>query len=50
MVIAAEALLRSTPHPTDEQVVAAMQSHICRCGVYAPILRAIHLAAERMNQ
>lgn len=50
MVIAAVALLRSTPHPTDEQIVAAMQSHICRCGAYAPILRAIHLAAERMVQ
>jgi len=49
MVVAAVALLRSTPRPTDEQIVTAMQSHMCRCGAYAPIVRAIHLAAERMG-
>jgi aerobic-type carbon monoxide dehydrogenase small subunit (CoxS/CutS family) len=50
MVVAAAALLRATPHPTHTQIVAAMQSHVCRCGAYARIVKAIDLAAERMAQ
>ena len=48
MVVAAAALLRAAPRPTDAQIVAAMQSHLCRCGAYARIVKAVHLAAERM--
>jgi len=48
MVVAAVALLRVTSRPTEAQIVAAMQSHLCRCGAYARIVGAIQLAAERM--
>lgn len=46
MILAATALLSKTPHPTDEQIVAAMNGNICRCGTYPRILAAIHRAAE----
>ena len=43
-VMAAVALLKEHPKPTDDQIDAAM-SNICRCGTYQRIRAAIHLAA-----
>jgi isoquinoline 1-oxidoreductase subunit alpha len=43
-VMAAAALLRQTPDPTDEQIDSAI-SNICRCGTYPRIRAAIHRAA-----
>jgi isoquinoline 1-oxidoreductase alpha subunit len=43
--MAAEALLAKTPNPTDAEIDAAMQGHVCRCGTYERIREAIHLAA-----
>jgi isoquinoline 1-oxidoreductase alpha subunit len=37
----AAALLAHTPHPTDEQIDAAMAGNICRCGTYVRIREAI---------
>ena len=45
MIMAAAALLRQTPNPSDEEIEAAM-TNICRCGTYSRIRRAIHKAAE----
>jgi isoquinoline 1-oxidoreductase alpha subunit len=45
MIMAAAALLRETKEPTDAQIDAAM-SNICRCGTYARVREAIHLAAK----
>jgi aerobic-type carbon monoxide dehydrogenase small subunit (CoxS/CutS family) len=44
-IMAAAALLAVTPHPTDADIDAAMDSHTCRCGTYRRIRRAIHRAA-----
>lgn len=44
-IMTAAALLRRTPQPTDAQIDAAMSSHICRCGTFSRIRRAIHRAA-----
>ena len=44
MIMAAAALLRETPHPTDADIDAAM-TNICRCGTYQRIREAIHAAA-----
>jgi aerobic-type carbon monoxide dehydrogenase small subunit (CoxS/CutS family) len=44
MLMAAAALLREHPKPTDAQIDAAM-TNICRCGTYARIRAAIHRAA-----
>lgn len=45
MVMAAVALLRTVPAPTDADVVKAMDHNLCRCGTYARILAAVHQAA-----
>jgi isoquinoline 1-oxidoreductase alpha subunit len=46
MLMAATALLRSTPQPTDADIDAAM-SNICRCGTYQRVRAAIHAAARQ---
>jgi isoquinoline 1-oxidoreductase alpha subunit len=46
-VMAATALLRRNPNPSDEDIDRAM-TNICRCGSYADIRNAIHKAATRM--
>jgi isoquinoline 1-oxidoreductase alpha subunit len=43
-IMAAAALLKSNPRPSDEQIDAAM-TNICRCGTYARIRKAIHAVA-----
>ena len=45
MIMAAAALLKETRKPTDEQIDAAI-NNICRCGTYARVREAIHLAAK----
>lgn len=44
-IMAAAALLRKNPHPTDAAIDAAM-TNICRCGTYDRIRRAIHRAGR----
>lgn len=48
-IMAATALLSQNPAPTDEDIVGAMEGHICRCGTYARIKQAIHLAADQKS-
>ncbi len=45
MIMAAAALLKVTPDPTDEQINEAV-SNICRCGTYSRVRSAIHRAAN----
>jgi isoquinoline 1-oxidoreductase alpha subunit len=45
-LMAASALLASTPRPTDEQIATAMNGNVCRCGTYIRIREAIKLAAS----
>lgn len=45
-IMAAAALLRHTPHPTDADIDAALSGHLCRCGAYLRIRAAVHLAAQ----
>lgn len=44
-IMEAAALLKKTPRPTREQIVEAMTEHVCRCGTYPRILKAIERAA-----
>ena len=44
-IMAAAALLRETPRPTDEQIAEQM-SNICRCGTYNRIRAAVKKVAE----
>ena len=45
-ILAAVALLKKKPKPTDEDIDAAM-SNSCRCGTYARMRTAIHAAAKK---
>jgi aerobic-type carbon monoxide dehydrogenase small subunit (CoxS/CutS family) len=47
MIMSAAALLAATPQPSDTDIDGAMSGHLCRCGTYQRIRRAIHDAAER---
>ncbi|SKC78647.1 (2Fe-2S)-binding protein [Ohtaekwangia koreensis] len=49
-IMAATALLKKTPNPTDKDIDMAMQGHICRCGTYPRIRKAIKAASQLMNQ
>jgi isoquinoline 1-oxidoreductase alpha subunit len=44
-LMSATALLAAKPHPTDEDIDAAMDGNICRCGAYQRIRAAIKDAA-----
>ena len=45
MLMAAAALLKKNPAPTEEAIVKAMNGNICRCGTYPYIIKAIKLAS-----
>lgn len=44
MVMAAAALLKSKPKPTDRDIDETM-TNVCRCGTYQQVRAAIHMAA-----
>jgi isoquinoline 1-oxidoreductase alpha subunit len=48
-MLAAVALLKKKPKPTDEDIDGAM-TNICRCGTYARMRTAIHAAARQAGQ
>ena len=45
MLMTAAALLARKRRPTDAEIDAAFSGHLCRCGTYQRIRRAIHRAA-----
>jgi isoquinoline 1-oxidoreductase alpha subunit len=45
-IMSAAALLAVSANPSDGEIDDAMAGNLCRCGTYARIRRAIHLAAE----
>lgn len=48
-IMAAAALLKETPNPTDAQIDEAMNGILCRCGTYPRIRAAIKAAAKEMK-
>ena len=44
-IMNAAALLARNPSPTDEEIDAAQQANLCRCGTYLRIREAIRVAA-----
>ena len=45
-IMQAASLLKDTPHPSDDEIDAAMSGNICRCGTYPRIRAAIRRAIE----
>lgn len=48
MIMAAAALLKAIPKPTDAEIESAVDN-ICRCGTYPRVRDAIHQAAEKLS-
>lgn len=46
IVIKSAELLDQNPHPTEAEIRAALAGHLCRCGTYPSILRAVQKASE----
>lgn len=47
MLMAAKGLLDRVPHPSDEQIIDALEGNLCRCTGYVKIIEAVSLAASR---
>ena len=45
MIMTTVALLNQTPKPTDADIDRTLGRHICRCGTYVRIRKAVHRAA-----
>jgi aerobic-type carbon monoxide dehydrogenase small subunit (CoxS/CutS family) len=48
-IMAAVALLRRSPTPTNREIDQAMADNLCRCGTYLQIREAIHAASKLGN-
>lgn len=46
-IMTAAAFLKKNSNPSDEEIDTAMAGHICRCGTYKRIRKAIHSAAKK---
>src|SRR3954468_10452114 len=49
MMMRAQALLQKNSKPTDAQIRAELEPHLCRCGNHMRILRAVSSAAALME-
>ena len=49
MIVKAAELLSKTPQPSESQIRSAMNGHLCRCGTYPRILKAIQRASLAMK-
>jgi isoquinoline 1-oxidoreductase alpha subunit len=47
-ILAATALLRANPDPSDADIDTALAGNLCRCGTYPRIRAAIHAAARAL--
>jgi 4-hydroxybenzoyl-CoA reductase subunit gamma len=46
MIMAAEALLRRNPQPSDSDIRTALSGNLCRCTGYVKIIESVQAAAE----
>jgi aerobic-type carbon monoxide dehydrogenase small subunit (CoxS/CutS family) len=49
MIIKASELLAKTPQPSETQIRSAMNGHLCRCGTYPRVTKAIQRASLAMR-
>lgn len=50
MIMEAVALLAKNPNPTTLAIREAMAGHLCRCGTYSRIVKAVQVAAAQMRK
>jgi aerobic-type carbon monoxide dehydrogenase small subunit (CoxS/CutS family) len=49
MIVKAAELLSKNPKPDESQIRKAMNGHLCRCGTYPSIIRAVRRASDVMT-
>jgi carbon-monoxide dehydrogenase small subunit len=49
MILKAHSFLADNPNPTKDDIIAAMDDNLCRCGSHVRIVRAIQTAAQEMK-
>ena len=49
MAIKASELLSKNPQPSDAEIRTAMNGHLCRCGTYPRIMKAIQRASKTIT-
>jgi aerobic-type carbon monoxide dehydrogenase small subunit (CoxS/CutS family) len=49
MIMNAYSLLHENPHPSPDEITAAMEDNLCRCAAHNRIVRAIQRAAKKME-
>ncbi|MGF1464055.1 MAG: (2Fe-2S)-binding protein [Maricaulaceae bacterium] len=49
-IMAATALLKDTPQPTDDDIDAAMGGNLCRCATYARIRDGVKAASKKLTE
>jgi nicotinate dehydrogenase subunit A len=50
ILVSAKALLDANPDPSRAEIAAALDWHLCRCGVHNRVMDAVALAARRMRE
>jgi len=50
MTVKANELLSKTPQPSAKQIRTAMNGHLCRCGTYPRVIKAIQRAAKKQGE
>jgi aerobic-type carbon monoxide dehydrogenase small subunit (CoxS/CutS family) len=50
MILKAYSFLAENPQPTQDEIIAAMDDNLCRCGSHVRIIRAIQTAAKRIQK
>jgi aerobic-type carbon monoxide dehydrogenase small subunit (CoxS/CutS family) len=50
MLIKGAELLAQNPQPTEAQIRTHMNGHLCRCGTYPRVMKAIKLASTKMAE
>ncbi len=50
MIMRSYRLLQENPNPSDEEIRMGISGNLCRCTGYQNIVKAIHYAADKMNQ
>lgn len=49
IIMSAAALLRVHPDPSRDQILSALEPHLCRCGAHSRMIRAVERAASTMR-
>ena len=50
MILKAYSFLGENPQPTHDEIIAALDDNLCRCGSHVRIVQAVQTAAKLMNE